>query len=305
MYEIDSSLFTLKQSSFITKLPTWTTGFIQVTCSAWEGFFSCVAVTIATVMAGSLSLVRTSFIFTETFDPINNRLRMFYSPIMGAYAVFLELLIHLYRGKACPLIYTVCIHILCTDIKPTKSRSSRVICKWVGLFFCLWAAQLRIYAIKSPGSSSDKSVQRADWQEALNRLTFCLSIKPGLPIIAPVRQRQNNTRSDDSGYAEHRLEDDESVKRRWSLYERKPFPPPKMRQWITCNGVFFFLFFFFAEHLKNSLRQKAGVQRPGTQEIWNDPPSISCQTLSGCGKAWEWCEACDFQISDTLRERRK
>lgn len=67
--------------------------------------------------------------------------------------------------------------------------------------------------MKSLGSSGGESVQRADWQAALNCLTFCSSVKRRLPIIAPAHQRQSNTRLDDSGYAEHGWKDDESKKR--------------------------------------------------------------------------------------------
>lgn len=67
--------------------------------------------------------------------------------------------------------------------------------------------------MKSLRSSSGDFVQKADWQAALNWLTFCSSVKRGLPIIAPAHQRQSNTRLDDSGYAEHWWKDDESEKR--------------------------------------------------------------------------------------------
>lgn len=165
-----------------------------------------------------------------------------------------------------------------------------------GVFFslpCLRAPQLTIYAMKSPGSSGGESVQRADWQAALNCLTFCSSVKRRLPIIAPVRQRQSNTRLDDSGYAEHGWKDDESEEEGvlWmseaiSTAEWDSFLKLAWKWAIGWKHVID----CFRWCLKNCLKKRgAGVQCPRTQEMWYFPPSIFCQRLSCCGKVCEWC----------------
>lgn len=66
--------------------------------------------------------------------------------------------------------------------------------------------------------------EKADWQPALNCVTFWRSAKRRLPIIAPVRQRRNNSRWDESGYVESGCKGCGKRDEGWFLNQWSRFP---------------------------------------------------------------------------------
>lgn len=155
--------------------------------------------------------------------------------------------------------------------------------------------------MKSLRSSSGDFVQKADWQAALNWLTFCSSVKRGLPIIAPAHQRQSNTRLDDSGYAEHWWKDDESEKRgvlwrsetistaKWDSFLKLAWKQAiGWKHVIDCFGRF----------QKNSLKRVQCAMPTHTRDVIFSFIDFlpEFELLLCCGKVCEFCVCVSFLI---------